>query len=48
MDMESDMCDGDMDMPEIFRFMIITHLPLDCLQKERGPRRGSRERSRKE
>jgi hypothetical protein len=31
MDMESDMCDGDMDMPGIFRPMIINHPPLDCL-----------------
>ena len=31
MDMESDMCDGDMDMLRIFMSMIINHPPLDCL-----------------
>jgi hypothetical protein len=31
MDMESDMCDGDMNLSEIFRAMIINHPPLNCI-----------------
>jgi hypothetical protein len=45
MDMESDMCDGDMNPSEIFRAMIITHPPLTCIANRlKG---GRKERSRR-
>ena len=40
MDMESGMCDSDMDMPEIFRRMIMIQSPLESLWKERRPPKG--------
>lgn len=37
MDMESDMCDSDMDMPGIFRLMMIIRPSLNCIaNKIRG------------
>ena len=45
MDMESDMCDGDMDRPGIFRLMVIIHPSLNGIaDKIKG---GKKERSRK-